>query len=138
MQNKNKNNTTAATTAATTTTTATTTINNNIFALVLSEYREHLNQIEKELLEQEKFSKEKLFENKFITMGYLTGGMKKAEKEISKQSNIILATYAKAGKGLNIPQLNVLYYTTPRSDIRQSSGRVLRKLRRSYTATCHL
>jgi superfamily II DNA or RNA helicase len=40
---------------------------------------------------------------------------------------IILATYGSAGLGANIPRLSAVVFATPRADIEQAVGRVLRK-----------
>lgn len=53
-------------------------------------------------------------------IGYITGSV----KEIGKP--ILLATYGSAGLGLDIPELDYLVLATPRADIRQAIGRVLR------------
>lgn len=53
-------------------------------------------------------------------IGILTGEV----KEIGKP--ILLATYGSAGLGLDIPELDFLILATPRTDIRQAVGRVLR------------
>lgn len=53
-------------------------------------------------------------------IGFITG----AVKEVGKP--ILLATYGSAGLGLDIPELDYLVLATPRTDIRQAIGRVLR------------
>ena len=52
--------------------------------------------------------------------------MKKEELAKSEKCDIILGTYSIASIGLDIKGLNVLILATPRSEVTQSSGRILR------------
>lgn len=79
--------------------------------LMLTDRLEHIDKI-KRLLRQLGISEEEI--------GYITG----AVKEVGKP--ILLATYGSAGLGLDIPELDYLVLATPRTDIRQAIGRVLR------------
>ena len=67
--------------------------------------------------------------NKYLTghVGKYIGGM--AEKDLDKSSTkqIILGTYGMAEEGLDIENLNVVILCTPKSAIKQSVGRILRK-----------
>jgi superfamily II DNA or RNA helicase len=70
-----------------------------------------------------------LFEGvqKFETsLGYYLGGMKEAALKETESKKIILATYAMASEGLDIKTLTTLFMVTPKSDICQSVGRILR------------
>tara|TARA_B100000927_G_scaffold290509_1_gene289570 strand:- start:17350 stop:18921 length:1572 start_codon:yes stop_codon:yes gene_type:complete len=60
------------------------------------------------------------------SVGYYIGGMKEKELKISETKKLILATYAMAAEGLDIPTLTTLILATPKSDIVQSVGRILR------------
>lgn len=60
------------------------------------------------------------------TAGLYIGGMKPEELEISEQKDVILATYSLAHEGLDIPALDTLIMASPKSDIVQSVGRILR------------
>ena len=60
------------------------------------------------------------------TVGYYIGGMKEAELKKSENKQIILATYAMASEGLDIKTLTTLIMATPKTDITQSVGRILR------------
>ena len=62
------------------------------------------------------------------SMGYYIGGMDKYEYEISKNQPIILGTYKMVDRGTNCPIWDSLVLATPRSDVRQGLGRVLRYL----------
>ena len=66
--------------------------------------------------------------NKYIcTVGYYVGGMKEKDLKISEGKKVIIATYAMAEEGLDIKSLTTLIMATPRVDVRQSVGRILRK-----------
>lgn len=62
-------------------------------------------------------------------IGYYVGGMKKAEKAESEKKPIMLATYSFMGEGSDVPALDCAILGTPRSDVRQIVGRVLRKIK---------
>tara|TARA_Y100000817_G_C16830012_1_gene533053 strand:+ start:158 stop:1534 length:1377 start_codon:yes stop_codon:yes gene_type:complete len=61
------------------------------------------------------------------TVGYYLGGMKQTDLKISETKEIIIATYAMASEGLDIKTLSILILATPRSDVTQAVGRVLRQ-----------
>jgi len=60
------------------------------------------------------------------SVGYYIGGMKEADLKKSEAKTIILATYAMASEGLDIKTLTTLVMVTPKTDITQSVGRILR------------
>lgn len=59
-------------------------------------------------------------------IGYYVGGMSKIELKITKSKPIVLATYAMCSTGTNVPHWDCMVMATPRSNIKQSIGRVLR------------
>ena len=59
-------------------------------------------------------------------VGYYVGGMKKEKLKESESKKIIIATYAMASEGLDIKTLTTLIMATPKSDIIQTVGRILR------------
>jgi superfamily II DNA or RNA helicase len=62
-----------------------------------------------------------------INVGYYIGGMKQSDLDrTAAECDVMLATYSMAAEGMNIPRLNTLIFTSPRSDIEQSVGRILR------------
>jgi superfamily II DNA or RNA helicase len=63
---------------------------------------------------------------KVATVGYYLGGMKEAELKASESKKIIIATYAMASEGLDIKTLTTLIMATPKTDVCQSVGRILR------------
>ena len=85
--------------------------------ILLSERRSQLDEIYKEIVD-----------NNICSVGYFVGGMKESERNISKTKQLILATYQMAAVGLDIPTLNTIIFASPRSDIRQAYGRILRKI----------
>ena len=60
------------------------------------------------------------------SVGYYVGGMKPGDLKESEGKKIIVATYAMASEGLDIPTLTTLLFATPKTDITQAVGRILR------------
>jgi superfamily II DNA or RNA helicase len=60
------------------------------------------------------------------SIGYYLGGMKSEKLKESEGKQLILATYAMASEGLDIKTLGALVMATPKSDIIQTAGRILR------------
>lgn len=60
------------------------------------------------------------------TVGYYVGGMKEEDLKISERKKIVVATYAMAAEGLDIKSLTTLMLVTPRTDVVQAVGRILR------------
>ena len=83
--------------------------------LLLSDRREHLKYIYTQLTE------------KGFDVGFYVGGMKQKDLDISETKPIILGTFSMSSEALDIPELNTLFMTTPKSNIEQSVGRILRK-----------
>ena len=83
--------------------------------LILSDRRNHLEFIHDEL---EKID---------IECGYYVGGMKPQELRDSQEKSIILGTFSMASEGMDIPKLNTIVLASPRSDVVQSVGRILRQ-----------
>jgi superfamily II DNA or RNA helicase len=61
------------------------------------------------------------------TVGYYVGGMKEAALKESENKQVIIATYSMASEGLDIKSLTTLIMATPKTDIQQSVGRILRE-----------
>lgn len=80
--------------------------------LVLSDRINHLNMLRFKLLARG------VDDSK---IGFLTGSVKQLDRKI------ILGTYGSAGMGVDIPRLTALVLATPRADIEQAVGRVLRQ-----------
>ena len=62
----------------------------------------------------------------FATVGYYVGGMKQKDLQETEGKQIVLATYAMAAEALDIKTLSILVLATPKTDIIQSVGRILR------------
>jgi superfamily II DNA or RNA helicase len=80
--------------------------------LVLSDRREHCFYLQNRL-----GSNAKLY----------VGGMKEADLAKSAKSPIVVATFQLAHEGLDIPALDTVILATPKSDIKQSIGRIMRE-----------
>jgi superfamily II DNA or RNA helicase len=60
------------------------------------------------------------------TAGFYVGGMKQKDLQETESKKIVLATYAMAAEALDIKTLSILLMATPKTDITQSVGRILR------------
>ena len=87
--------------------------NKNNQILLLSERLAQLKDIEKNIKGK-------------VEYGYFVGGMKQKAREESMTKQVILATFHIAREALDIKSLNVLFLATPKSDIIQAVGRILR------------
>ena len=58
--------------------------------------------------------------------GFYVGGMKQKDLQETESKKIVLATYAMAAEALDIKTLSILLMATPKTDITQSVGRILR------------
>jgi len=85
--------------------------------LFLSDRRKHLALIYNSFVE--KYGKN-------FPIGFYVGGMKDEQREESARKRVILGTYQMAAEGLDIPDLDVLIMGTPKSDVEQAIGRILR------------
>jgi hypothetical protein len=60
------------------------------------------------------------------TVGYYVGGMKEKDLKESESKEIVIATYAMAEEALDIKTLTTLFMMTPKTDVTQAVGRILR------------
>jgi len=60
------------------------------------------------------------------SVGYYIGGMNENELKKSEKKQVILASYSMSSEGLDIPTLNAEFLITPKTDILQTIGRILR------------
>ena len=61
---------------------------------------------------------------------FMVGGQKSGKGNLSSEDerdSVILATYAFTSEGVDIPSLDTAVFATPRSDVVQTTGRILRK-----------
>lgn len=61
------------------------------------------------------------------SVGYYIGGMKEKALKESESKKIVIATYSMAAEALDIKTLTTLIMATPKTDIEQSVGRILRE-----------
>ena len=83
--------------------------------MILSHKRDLLVYLHDEIINQE-----------IATCGYYVGGMKQKDLQETETKQIVLATYAMAAEALDIKSLNTLVMISPKTDIVQSVGRILR------------
>jgi superfamily II DNA or RNA helicase len=83
--------------------------------LLLSDRRGHLLRINTLLTENS------------IDSGFYVGGMKSSALKESEEKQVILGTFSMASEGMDIPKLNTIILASPKSDIVQSIGRILRE-----------
>jgi len=86
--------------------------------IVLSDRRQHCF----DLLEQTKIST-----NNAFTYGLYLGQMKENELKHSETCQAIFGTFSLAHEGLDIPTLDTLILSTPKTDVVQSCGRIMRE-----------
>lgn len=60
------------------------------------------------------------------TVGFYVGGTKQSILKETEEKQIVLATFSMAAEALDIKTLSTLFMVTPKSDIVQSVGRILR------------
>ena len=73
-----------------------------------------------------KYLYEGICHRELATIGYYVGGMKQDDLQTTESKKIVLATYAMAAEALDIKTLSSLIMVTPKTDITQSVGRILR------------
>lgn len=83
--------------------------------LVLSERRSQLAALQLKLNELE------------IPNGQCVGGTSSKDLNETIKKSVLLATYSYVAEGFDVSSLNTLIYATPKSDIIQASGRILRQ-----------
>ena len=81
--------------------------------LILSDRRQHCEEMAQRLSD--------------IGTGLYMGGMKEQQLEESAKQNIIVGTFSQAHEGLDIPVLDTVLLATPKSDVKQAVGRILRE-----------
>jgi len=65
-------------------------------------------------------------EREIASVGYYIGGMKEKALKATELKQVVIATYAMAAEALDIKTLCTLIMVTPKTDIEQSVGRILR------------
>jgi superfamily II DNA or RNA helicase len=62
-----------------------------------------------------------------ISAGLYLGGMATNLREASVNCQVIIGTYQASGEGFDVPELDTLILATPKSDVEQAVGRILRQ-----------
>ena len=60
------------------------------------------------------------------SVGYYIGGMKEPALKLTETKKIILATFSMAAEALDIKTLTTLFLMSPKTDVQQAVGRILR------------
>jgi superfamily II DNA or RNA helicase len=74
-----------------------------------------------------KYLHDAIVHRNIATVGYYLGGMKEQSLKETEGKKIVIATYAMAAEALDIKTLTTLIMATPKTDIEQSVGRILRE-----------
>ena len=83
--------------------------------IILSDRRNHLDVMLAWLLKHE------------IPSGLYVGGMKPFDLHESQEKDVILGTFSMAAEGMDIPKLNTIILASPKSDVVQAVGRIMRE-----------
>ena len=73
-----------------------------------------------------KYLHDAILHRNIATVGYYIGGMKEQALKETEGKQIVIATYSMAAEALDIKTLTTLIMATPKTDIEQSVGRILR------------
>ena len=87
--------------------------------LILSGRREHLNVLSKMIIQKHPSLEDEV--------GFYVGGMKKDQLKSASEKSLIFATFEMASEGLDILALDTLFMVTPKGNVNQAVGRILRK-----------
>ena len=83
--------------------------------IILSDRRNHLDVMLEWLLQNS------------IPSGLYVGGMKPFDLHESQEKDVILGTFSMAAEGMDIPKLNTIILASPKSDVVQAVGRIMRE-----------
>ena len=83
--------------------------------IILSDRRNHLDVMLEWLLQND------------IPSGLYVGGMKPFDLHESQEKDVILGTFSMAAEGMDIPKLNTIILASPKSDVVQAVGRIMRE-----------
>lgn len=91
----------------------------NRYCVIFSDTRAHLDKIRTAICSQENIAGHKI--------GYYVGGMSESERKEAVTKRIVLATYKMCSEATNVPRWDTCILATPKSDVVQIVGRVLRQ-----------
>ncbi len=74
-----------------------------------------------------KYLHDAIVHRNIASVGYYVGGMKEAALKLTETKKVVIATYSMAAEALDIKSLTTLIMATPKTDIEQSVGRILRE-----------
>jgi superfamily II DNA or RNA helicase len=74
-----------------------------------------------------KYLHDAIVHRNMATVGYYVGGMKESALKETESKKVVIATYSMASEALDIKTLTTLIMATPKTDIEQSVGRILRE-----------
>ena len=60
------------------------------------------------------------------SVGYYIGGMKQSDLKLTEKKHVVLGSYQMTSEGLDIASLNAEFLITPKTDVEQVVGRILR------------
>ena len=83
--------------------------------LILSDRRDHLKYLNS------------ILESKKISNGFYCGGMKQKDLKITEEKSVMLGTFSMASEGFDCKTLNTIILASPKSNIEQAVGRILRQ-----------
>lgn len=89
--------------------------NNNHQIMILAQFKSIL-----------KYLYDAIDHRNIASVGYYVGGMKEHALKETETKKVVIATYAMAEEALDIKTLSCLIMATPRSDVTQAVGRILR------------
>jgi predicted helicase len=81
------------------------------------------------ILSDRRFHCEQMFQvlkKKGVDVGLYIGGMKKEQYEESEKKQVLVATFQLVAEGFDVPRLDTLVLASPKSDVVQACGRILR------------
>ena len=94
-------------------------IRKNRKVIILTDRRNHVDYMARKCEQELEGTDYKVFT-------YLGGMKKKDRKEAEDNSDILIGTYSMAQEGLDIPRLDTLIFATPKTNVVQAVGRILR------------
>ena len=93
--------------------------------IILSDRREHCKQLVN------------MLSKRHIDAALMIGGVSRDDMEKGMKKRVIVATFSLAHEGLDIPTLDSLILATPKSNITQAVGRILRETQGKTIFTCY-
>ena len=98
--------------------------------LILSGRKDHLKLLKQKVDKLIKIDiDDNVIENDSCKTRFYTGDLKQEDRfDAEENGDILFGTYSMAAEGLDVPKLNCIILATPKKDVVQSIGRVMRKV----------